>query len=196
MAREVKHYSRKQRRYANNGTSTRHIVVEENSDGVYLIVYEVRRTKDKDGRTIDYDFHSVLRKQYSSLEESISAAETVVDSDMNLGFREGIANKCGPLNQPRMLGQEEWQYLEKPGGPHAQAIYRVVCAEIQLANYKLRFSLSQFNKAPHPKDLTKESIENRKQCGNSIGSNRKLCIPPEVTYRLLFSNNGVIIASE
>jgi hypothetical protein len=93
MAREVKHYSREMRRYANNGTSTRYIVVEENSDAIYLIVYEVRRTKDKDGRTIDYDFHPVLRKQYSSLEESISAAETVFDSDRNLGFREGIANR-------------------------------------------------------------------------------------------------------
>jgi hypothetical protein len=93
MAREVKHYSRKLCRYANNGTSTRQIVVEENSDGVYLVVYEVRRTKDKYGRTMDYDIHPVLRKQYSSLEESISAAETVFDSDMNLGFREGIANR-------------------------------------------------------------------------------------------------------
>jgi hypothetical protein len=93
MAREVKHYSRKLRRYANNRTSTRHIIVEENSDGVYLIVYEVKRTRDKDGRTIDYDFHPVLRKRYSSLEESISAAETVFDFDMNLGFREVIANR-------------------------------------------------------------------------------------------------------
>jgi hypothetical protein len=92
MASEVKNFSRKLRRYANNGTSTRHIVVEENSNGVYLIVYEVRRTKDKDGRTIYYDFHPILRKRYSSLEESISAAETVFDSAMNLGFREGITN--------------------------------------------------------------------------------------------------------
>jgi hypothetical protein len=91
MAREVRHYSRKLRRYATNGTSTRHIIVEENSDGVYLIVYEVQRTKDKDGRTID--FHPVLRKRYSSLEESISAAETVFDFDTNLGFREVIANR-------------------------------------------------------------------------------------------------------
>jgi hypothetical protein len=93
MAREVKHYSRKLRRYANSGTSTRHILVEEKSDGVYLIVYEVRRTKDKDGGTIDYGFHLVLRKRYSSLEEGIITAETVFDSDMNLGFREVIADR-------------------------------------------------------------------------------------------------------
>lgn len=93
MARGVKHYRRKLRRYAKNERLTRHIVVEENSDGVYLIVYEVRRTKDKNGRTFDYDFHPVLRKWYSTVEESISAAETVFDSDMNLGFREVIANR-------------------------------------------------------------------------------------------------------
>jgi hypothetical protein len=88
-----------------------------------------------------------------------------------------ISSRAGRVNQPRMIGQEEWQYLKKPGGTHTPTIYRLLCAESQLANYKLRFSLSQFNKVPPPKDLMKESIENREQCGNSIGSNRKLCIP-------------------
>jgi hypothetical protein len=46
-----------------------------------------------------------------------------------------------------MLDQEEWQYLKKPGGPHAKAITNCMC-EIHLANYKLRFSLSQFNQVP------------------------------------------------
>ena len=92
MASEVKNFSRKLRRYANNGTSTRHIVVEENSNGVYLIVYEVRRTKDEYGSTTGHELHPVLRKRYLTLEEGISAAETVFDSDMNLGCREVIAD--------------------------------------------------------------------------------------------------------
>ena len=47
MARGVKHYRRKLRRYAKNERLTRHIVVEENSDGVYLIVYEVANKRQK-----------------------------------------------------------------------------------------------------------------------------------------------------
>jgi hypothetical protein len=92
MAKESKHYSRKLRSYAINGTITRHIVVEEHSDGIYLIVYEVRPTKDKGGYTIGYEFRPVLRKRYSTLEEGIGAAEAVFDSNMNCGFREVIAD--------------------------------------------------------------------------------------------------------
>jgi hypothetical protein len=95
MAKGIKHYSRKVRRDAIDGPTTRHIVVEEHSDGVYLIVYEVRPTKDRYDNTIGYDFHPVLRKWYLTLKECLSAAETVFDSNMNLGFREVIADtKC------------------------------------------------------------------------------------------------------
>jgi hypothetical protein len=92
MAKRILHYRRKVHREANDGTTTRHIAVEEHSDGVYLIVYEVGRTKDKYGFIIGYDLRPVLRKRYLKLEEGISAAETVFDSDMNLGFREVIAD--------------------------------------------------------------------------------------------------------
>jgi hypothetical protein len=92
MAKGIKHYTRKLRNYAIDGTTTRHIVVEEHSDGVYLIVYEVRPAKDKYGNTIGYDFHPVLRKWYLTLKEGLSAAETVFDSNMNLGFREVITD--------------------------------------------------------------------------------------------------------
>jgi hypothetical protein len=92
MAKGIKHYTRKLRHYALDGTTTRHIVVEERSDGVYLIVYEVRPTKDEYGNTIGYDFHPVLRKSYLTLKEGLSAAETVFDSNMNVGFREVIAD--------------------------------------------------------------------------------------------------------
>jgi hypothetical protein len=44
------------RRHVNYVTTTRHIVVEEHSDGVCLTIYEVRRTNDNDGRTMGYDF--------------------------------------------------------------------------------------------------------------------------------------------
>ena len=95
MAQVITHYRRKLRRFSIDGTTTRHIVVEERSDGVYLIVYEVRPTKDRYDNTIGYDFHPVLRKWYLTLKEGLSAAETVFDSNMNLGFREVIADtKC------------------------------------------------------------------------------------------------------
>jgi hypothetical protein len=63
------------------------------------------------------------------------------------------------------------------------------------ANHKLRFSLFPFIKS-FPRKNDEGSIENRMQCVNSIGSNRKLCIPREVTYCFIFSNQGVITASE
>jgi hypothetical protein len=95
MAKRIKHYSKKVHRQATDGTTTRHIVVEEHSDDVFLIVYEVRRTKDKCGSTTVHELHPVLRKRYLTYEEGISAAETVFDCDMNLGFREVIADtKC------------------------------------------------------------------------------------------------------
>jgi hypothetical protein len=95
MAKGIKHYSRKVRSYAIDGPTTRHIIVEEHSSGIYLIVYEVRPTKDRYGNTIGDDFHHVLRKWYLTLKEGLSAAETVFDSNMNLGFREVIADtKC------------------------------------------------------------------------------------------------------
>jgi hypothetical protein len=45
MAIRIQHYRRKVHREANDGTTTRHIAVEEHSDGVYLIVYEVDEQK-------------------------------------------------------------------------------------------------------------------------------------------------------
>jgi hypothetical protein len=80
MAKRIQHYRRKVNRQANDGTTTRHIVVEEHSYGVYLIVYEVGRIKDKYGSTSGYDLHPVLRKCYSTVKDAISAAETVFDS--------------------------------------------------------------------------------------------------------------------
>jgi hypothetical protein len=95
MAKSIKRYTKKVRRYAIDGPTTRHIVVEEHPNGVYLIVYEVRPTKDRYGNTIGYDFLPVLRKWYLTLNEGISVAETVFDSNMNLGFREVVADtKC------------------------------------------------------------------------------------------------------
>lgn len=92
MAKRIHHYRKKVYRQTNDGTTTRHIVVEEHSDGVFLIVYEVGRTKDKYGSTTGYDLHPVLRKCYLTLEEAISAAETVADSSINLGFHEDVAD--------------------------------------------------------------------------------------------------------
>jgi hypothetical protein len=93
MGKEIKHYSRRVRRQVNSETRTRHITVEEHSDGIFLTVYEVRRTKDNDGRTIGYDLHPQMRKWYLTHEDGINAAETVFDSNVNSGFREIVAGK-------------------------------------------------------------------------------------------------------
>jgi hypothetical protein len=56
MAKGIKRHGKKLRRHANDGTTTRPIVVAENSEGVQLIVYEFRSKKDKDGYIIGYEF--------------------------------------------------------------------------------------------------------------------------------------------
>jgi hypothetical protein len=92
MSKGIKRYSRKVRRQTDDGTRTRHIVVEEHSNGVYLVVYDVRATKDGYSNGRRYDFYPVLRKWYWTLKEGLSAAETVFDSNVNVGFREVIAD--------------------------------------------------------------------------------------------------------
>jgi hypothetical protein len=63
-----------------------------------------------------------------------------------------------------------------------------VCAEIQLANHKLRFSLFHFIKSFPPKGLMKGPLRIAAMA-ISIESDRKLCIPPEVTYCPFFGNH-------
>src|ERR1700733_8282942 len=64
VAREIRHYSKKVRRQITNETRTRHILVVERTDGVCLIFYEVRRTRDRDDSTTFHDLHPILRKSY------------------------------------------------------------------------------------------------------------------------------------
>ena len=92
MGKEIEHYSKKLCRQGNDETTTRHIVVKENSAGIHVITYEVGPVKDKDGNTIGYDFYPVLRKRYLTLEEGISAAEATLQSGLNSGFREVTAD--------------------------------------------------------------------------------------------------------
>jgi hypothetical protein len=92
MAKRIRHYRRKVHRQAKDRTTTQHIFVEERFDHVYLIVYEVGRAKDKYGYIIRYGLRPVLRKRYFTLEEAYRRDETVFDVNMNLGFREVIAD--------------------------------------------------------------------------------------------------------
>jgi hypothetical protein len=91
MARGVKHYSRKLRRQANNETTARLILVEENCDGIHVVISEVGPTRDKDGYTTGYHLHSVSWKRYLTLEEAISAAEIALQHSLDSGFYEVAA---------------------------------------------------------------------------------------------------------
>jgi hypothetical protein len=70
----------------------RHIFFEENAGDTHVVIPEVGPTKDKDGYTTGYDFHSVSRKRYLTLEEVISAAEIALNSSLDSGFYEVIAD--------------------------------------------------------------------------------------------------------
>ena len=64
MVSEIRPYSKKTRRKANEGATTRCIVVESASDGFLLNVYEVRPTKVRDGGSLGYHYHSVSQEWF------------------------------------------------------------------------------------------------------------------------------------
>lgn len=92
MAKRIKHYDKKVRRRDIDGTTARHITVEEHPDSFYIVISEVGPTRDKDGYTTGYDLHSVVWKRYVTLKEAISAAEIAFDSSLRLGFYEVVAD--------------------------------------------------------------------------------------------------------
>jgi hypothetical protein len=92
MAQVITHYRRKLRRFSIDGTTTRHIVVEENSVGIRVVVSEVGPINEKKSYIIGYEFHPVLRKRFLALEEAISAAKTVFHSSLISGAYEVVAD--------------------------------------------------------------------------------------------------------
>jgi hypothetical protein len=92
MARGKKHYHKKLRRRAIDGTTARHLSLEQHPDGFYVVVSEVGPTRDNAGDTTDYDLHSVLWKRYPRLEEGISAAEMAFYTGLRMGFHEVVAD--------------------------------------------------------------------------------------------------------
>jgi hypothetical protein len=94
MERGIRCYHKKLRRYEEDGTTTRHIIVEENSDGSQLIVYEVRPAKDKYGYTAGYEFRPVTRRWFLSLKQGMRAAEKEFELGMSLRFYLVAVDRC------------------------------------------------------------------------------------------------------
>jgi hypothetical protein len=92
MAREIKHYHKKLRRRAIDGTTGQHIAVEEHLDGFHVVISEVGPTKEKYGYSIGYDFHSVSWTRHVTLDEGSSAAEIAFDSGLLMRFYEIVAD--------------------------------------------------------------------------------------------------------
>jgi hypothetical protein len=85
MVSDIRHYSKKMSRKANEGTTTRYIVVEEKSGVVYGHIHEVRPTKVKDGSTglpIPCHIAGVV------LKEGISVAEIAFRFSLKSGFHD------------------------------------------------------------------------------------------------------------
>jgi hypothetical protein len=85
MVSDIRHYSKKMSRKANEGTTTRYIVVEEKSGAVYGHIHEVRPTKVKDGSTslpIPCHIAGVV------LKEGISVAEIAFRFSLKSGFHD------------------------------------------------------------------------------------------------------------
>jgi hypothetical protein len=92
MVSEIRYYSKKMRRKANDGTTTRYIAVEEKSGGFSVNIYEVRPTNVKDGDSIGYSYHAVSREWFSKVEGAINVAEIAFQTSLNSGFTVVVAN--------------------------------------------------------------------------------------------------------
>ena len=79
------------RRKANEGTTTRFIVVEEKTGGFLLNMYEVRPTKAKDG-SAGYQYQVVSQEWFSKLEAAIGLAEIAFRAALNSGFQKVVAH--------------------------------------------------------------------------------------------------------
>jgi hypothetical protein len=79
------------RRKANEGTTTRYIVVEEKTGGFLLNMYEVRPTKLKDD-SAGYQYHAVSQEWFSKVEAAINLAEIAFRAALKSGFHEVVAS--------------------------------------------------------------------------------------------------------
>jgi hypothetical protein len=99
LVSDIRHYSKKLRRKANEGTTTRCITVDDKYGGIFLAnIYEVRPTLVRDGDSIGYHYHAVSRESYSRLEEAISVAEVAFRSfrsALRAGFHEVVETSAG-----------------------------------------------------------------------------------------------------
>jgi hypothetical protein len=89
----IRHYSKRLRRKATGGTTTRYIAVEQESGSRFLVnIYEVRPTKLNDGDSLGYSYHAVSREWFSKVEGAIRVAEIAFQTSLNSGFHEVVAN--------------------------------------------------------------------------------------------------------
>ena len=87
MVSHIRHYSKRLRRKATNGTTTRYIAVEQESGSGFLVnIYEVRPTKLKDGDSVGYSYHAVSREWFSKVDGAIRVAEIAFQTSLNSGF--------------------------------------------------------------------------------------------------------------
>jgi hypothetical protein len=76
LVSDIRPYSKKLGRKANEGTTARSITVDDKYGGIFLAnIYKVRPTLVRDGDSIVCRYHAVSCESYSRLEEAISVAE-------------------------------------------------------------------------------------------------------------------------
>jgi hypothetical protein len=93
MVSDIRHYSKRLRRKATDGTTTRYIAVEQESGGSFLVnIYEVRPKTLTDGDSVGYSYHAVSREWFSKVDGAIRAAEIAFQTSLNSGFTVVVAN--------------------------------------------------------------------------------------------------------
>jgi hypothetical protein len=66
VARGKKHYHKKLRLRAIDGTTARHVSLEQHPDGFYIVVSEVGPTRDRAGYTTGYDLQFCIVEAISN----------------------------------------------------------------------------------------------------------------------------------
>jgi hypothetical protein len=88
-------YSKTLLREAEDGTTTRYIIVKKSGNGFLVNIHELRPTKASEGYESNHLRSLVKMEWFSTAERSIEMAEIEFESGLDSGFREIDADRPG-----------------------------------------------------------------------------------------------------
>jgi hypothetical protein len=84
----IGHYSKTLLREAEDGTTTRYIVVKKSGNGFLVNIHELKPTKDSDGYDRNHVRKLIKMDWCATAEQGIEMAEIELESSLGSGFHE------------------------------------------------------------------------------------------------------------